>query len=123
MKKQCVNCEECIYNKCCQDAYQKRKSCSYKSTTLEYIAESNEISVDECTEEMISQYLKSVQENNYNYALLQLRVFGGLAAIIIGGMLIAYLLFRVTIPRFLIIFTVPLIVQSIDFLRIVIKKR
>lgn len=123
MKKQCVNCEECIYNKCCQDAYQKRKSCSYKSTTLEHIAESNEVSVDECTEEMISQYLKSIQENNYNYALLQLRIFGGLTAIIIGGMLITYLLFRVTIPKFLIIFTIPLIVQSIGLLGIVIKKR
>lgn len=123
MKKQCVNCEECIYNKCCQDAYQQRKSCSYKSTTLEHVAESNDVSVDECTEEMISQYLKSVQENNYNYALLQLRVFGGLTAIIIGGMLITYLLFRVTIPKFLIIFMIPLIVQCIGLLGIVIKKR
>lgn len=123
MKKQCVNCEECIYNKCCQDAYKQRKSCSYKSTTLEYIAESNEVSVDECTEEMVSRYLKLVQENNYNYALLQFRIFSGITAIIIGCILIAYLLFQITIPKFVFILIVPFVSQCIGFLPTIIKKR
>ena len=123
MKKERIDCSECVYNKCCQDANKKLKSCPYKSTTLEYIAENNEVSVDECTDEMISTYLKEVQEKNYNYALLQFRIFSGITAIIIGCILIAYLLFRITIPKFVIILIVPFVAQCIGFLPTIIKKR
>lgn len=71
-----AKCKECLCNKCCQDAFKKKKDCEYFTDSFIDVMKYFNMKEGKVSDKLIAEYLKDRQKRNVQYAITTLKEYG-----------------------------------------------
>ena len=70
-----AKCKECLCNKCCQDAFKKKKDCEYFTDSFMDVMKYFNMKEGKVSDKLIAEYLKDRQKRNVQYAITTLKEY------------------------------------------------